>query len=184
MSCRTHVLPLGFGLSAVLCFSPTATAEDPPPRPRPPARVYTNEDLDRVHALRDETGVSSVPAVAPGRDAESGPRAGRRDTSRADAARGRGEAYWRRQAETNREKVRRLLDQAEELRSRIVREEDRRFRTSRSTRRSSPGSGVVRDDRIATLQAKLAVLERRAREAEEDLADRARRDGALPGWLR
>ncbi|HVO12153.1 MAG TPA: hypothetical protein VMX54_15540 [Vicinamibacteria bacterium] len=177
MSSRTHVFPLGFGLSAVLCFSTTSPAEDPPPRPRPPARVYTNEDLDRVHAVRDETGVSSVPAVVP-REAEPGLRVQR------DAVRGHGEAYWRRQAETTREKVRRLGEQAEELRMRIAREEDLRFRTSRSTRRSSAASGVSRDDRIATLQARLAAVERRAREAEEDLADRARRDGALPGWLR
>ncbi|HXY42235.1 MAG TPA: hypothetical protein VEQ10_21340 [Vicinamibacteria bacterium] len=179
MSSRTHVFPLGFGLSAVLCFSTTTTAaDDPPPRPRP-ARVYTNEDLDRVHAVRDETGVSSVPAVAPGREAEPGAR-----PSRSDATRGHGEAYWRRQAETTREKVRRLGEQAEELRLRIAREEDLRFRTSRSTHRSPSASGVSRDDRIATLQARLAAVERRAREAEEDLADRARKDGALPGWLR
>jgi len=189
MSSRTHVLPLGFGLSAVLCFSTTTAADEKPPRPRPPARVYTNEDLDRVHPLRDETGVSSVPAVPPGRETEPGPRSGRRDATRGDptrddATRGRGEAYWRRQAETTREKVRRLREQADELRLRVAREEDLRFRTSRSTRRSPSSSGVSRDDRIATLQAKLAAIERRAREAEEELADRARRDGALPGWLR
>ena len=184
MSSRTHVLPLGFGLSAVLCFATTNAAEEKPPGPRPPARVYTNEDLDRVHSLREETGVSSVPAVAPGREAVPGPRAGRPGATRDGDTRGHGEAYWRRQAETTRERVRRLGDQAGELRLRIAREEDLRFRTGRSTRRSSAASGVSRDDRILTLQARLAAVERRARQAEEDLAERARKDGALPGWLR
>ncbi len=65
MTLRTTVLPLGFGLSAILCVS-TAPADDAPASPpRLPARVYTNADLDRVRPFRDQTGVRSVPAVAP-----------------------------------------------------------------------------------------------------------------------
>jgi len=49
---------------------------------------------------------------------------------------------------------------------------------------TSPGSASLSGSGSSRLQAKLASLERRLREMEEDLADRARRDGALPGWLR
>ena len=33
---------------------------------KPAVPVYTNEDLERVHPFRDETGVASVPAFPPG----------------------------------------------------------------------------------------------------------------------
>ena len=46
-------------------------------------------------------------------------------------------------------------------------------------RRASSGAGSA-----ATLRARLVALERRMRQMEDDLAERARRAGALPGWLR
>jgi hypothetical protein len=175
---RTSVLPLGFGLSAVLCFGPAAPADEPPPRPeRPPARVYTNEDLARVHPFRSETGVDSVPAFKPGppeRESRSG-------ASRAGSA-ARGEPYWRREAEKARGRMRTLVDQAETLRARIAAREDERRQATRQGRgRSSAGATA---DTTATLRAQLASVERRMRELEDDLAERARREGALPGWLR
>ena len=36
----------------------------------------------------------------------------------------------------------------------------------------------------ATLRARLVALGRRMRQMEEDLSERARRERALPGWLR
>ena len=90
MSLRTTVLPLGFGLSAVLCVS-TAPADDDPAAPkRPPARVYTNDDLDRVQPFRDETGVRSVPAVAPGRPSARETSRERRGSDRSTLRPGRG----------------------------------------------------------------------------------------------
>jgi septal ring factor EnvC (AmiA/AmiB activator) len=171
MTFRTVVLPLGFGLSAVLCVSPASADEDPAPAPRPPVRLYTNADLDRVHPFRDETGVRSVPAVAP--DDRPAP---------AEKRRGRGEDYWRREAARVRERVRAMEAQASELRAEIAEQAEEASRVLGQRRRSSASlSGSGSSPR---LRAKLAGLERRLREMEDDLAERARRDGALPGWLR
>jgi hypothetical protein len=170
MTLRTVVLPLGFGLSAVLCSSARGTPDEPGGGKRPPVRVYTNEDLDRVRPFRDETGVRSVPAVP----------AGERETAGAPDARprGRGEEYWRREAERVRDRVQAMEAQAAELRAEIA---ERAAKASQLTsgRRASSGSGSA-----GPLRAKLEALERRMRQAEDRLADRARREGALPGWLR
>ena len=166
MTLRITVLPLGFGLSAVLCVSSAPAGAE-----HPPARVYTNEDLDRVHPFRGETGVHSVPAAPPAEPAPSGPpdrRLGRR-----------GEDYWRREAARVRERVRALEAQAGELRARIAEQAEQESRQLVRNRRASPGSSSG-----ARLRAKLLGLERRRRETEDDLAERARREGALPGWLR
>jgi hypothetical protein len=171
MTLRTVVLPVGFGLSAVLCLSSAASDEDP--APRPPVRVYTNEDLDRVRPFRDETGIRSVPAVAP--DDRPAPRP-------AEKRRGRGEDYWRREAARVLERVRAMEARAADLRSEIAQQADEASHVLSPRRRSSAslsGSGSS-----ARLRARLASLERRMREIEEELAERARRDGALPGWLR
>jgi len=171
MTLRRVVLPLGFGLSAVLCVSTAGADEDPAPAPRPPVRVYTNEDLDRVRPFRDETGIRSVPAVAPGdRPAP------------AEKQRGRGEDYWRREAARVRERARALQAQASELRAEIAEQAEGTSQVLGRRRRSSASLSGAGSS--ARLRAKLASLERRLREMEEDLADRARRDGALPGWLR
>ena len=171
MTLRTMVLPLGFGLSAALCVHAAAADEDPPPAARPPVRVYTNEDLERVHPFRDETGIRSVPAVSP--DERSAP-------VRAEKARGRGEEHWRREAARVRERVRAMQARAAELRASIAEQADEasHFLSRGRSSASLSGNGASR------LQSRLAALERRIREMEEDLAERARRDGALPGWLR
>jgi hypothetical protein len=178
MTLRATVLPLGFGLSAVLCV-PTAPADDgAPPKERPPARVYTNADLDRVRPFRDETGVSSVPAVAPEAQAPGARSLERRGSALVDAH-GRGEDYWRREAERVRDRLRAMETQADELRLRIAeRTEEARGQLTRG-RRGASGEGSA-----ATLRGRLASLERRMREMELDLSERARHARALPGWLR
>jgi len=174
MTFRTVVVPLGFGLSAVLCLSGASAEEEPPPARRPPVRVYTNADLDRVHPYRDETGVRSVPAVTP--DDRPAPPAS------SEKGRGRGEDYWRREAARVRERVRATEEQAAELRAQIAEQAEEASRVLGRRRASSASlSGGASS---ARLRSKLASLERRGREMEEELADRARRDGALPGWLR
>ena len=170
MTSRTLVLPLGFGLTAVLCVPALASDAAPPGRPAP--RVYTNEDLDRVHRLRDQTGVHSVPAEAPGDETTAAPEV--------TPSRGRGEDYWRREAARARDRVQGMEAQAAGLRAQIAERAEEAARELTGRRRSSksgPSSEV-------TLRAKLGALERRMRQIEDDLADRARRDGALPGWLR
>ena len=173
MTLRTMVLPLGFGLSAVLCVSAAAAKDDPPPTARPPVRVYTNEDLDRVRPFRDETGVRSVPSVAP--KERSAP-------ALAETPRRRSEAHWRREAARVRERIRAMEAQASDLRASIAEQADEAAHFLGRRRRSS--ASLSGDGSSSRLRAKLASLERRIREMEEDLGERARRDGALPGWLR
>lgn len=174
MTSRTLVLPLGFGLTAVLCLPAVASDALPPERPAP--RVYTNEDLDRVHRLRDQTGVHSVPAAAPDTEAPralDGPGAALVD------AFGRGEEYWRREAERVRDRVRALEIEADELRLRVAERAEEEGRSVGRDRRGSTGRGSV-----ATLRARIDALERRIEQMDIDLSERARRARALPGWLR
>lgn len=138
---------------------------------KPPARLYTNADLERVHPFVAETGVTSIPAAADGGgralETEVGPRRPAR----------RGEAYWRAEAARVHERVRALEERAAALRGRIA-ERAREPEVFGRRRSSSGGSGT------ASLQASLAAVERRILKTEDDLEERARRDGALPGWLR
>jgi hypothetical protein len=180
MTLRKTVLP-GFGLSALLCASATAPDDAPASSQRPPARLYTNEDLDRVRPFRDETGVRSVPAVAPDVSKRQGAGALGGGSAMVDAH-GHGEEYWRREAERVRDKVRAMETQADELRLRIAdRAEEASHTLTRGRRSSSSGS---RATSAASLRARIAALERRMKEMEVDLSERARRARALPGWLR
>jgi hypothetical protein len=134
---------------------PLAAAQEKP-------RVYTNEDLERVAPYRDQTGGTSPPSAA---RAEPAARAPQKDA-------GRDERYWRQQAERTAEQVRKLREQAAALAERV---EDRR---------RQPGVPPYSDPQVVTLERKRQALEARAREAESRLEERARRAGALPGWLR
>jgi hypothetical protein len=141
-----------------------------PTEEKKPVPLYTNEDLDRVSSQRDQTGVSSSVAVpaepAPSRDP-------------GDGARARSEAYWRREAGRLQDRLRPVRERIEDLRARIAERESQPAARSLS-RRAAPG-------REATLDAwrrQLAALEARVRETEARFEDRARRAGALPGWLR
>jgi hypothetical protein len=125
--------------------------------------AYTNDDLDRVAPRRDETGVNSKPAVAAPAPAPAS------SGSKGD---GRGEEYWRREAERLRERLQPLEERAADLRVKI----DQRQRT--------PGVLPYTDARVRALQRDLATVEAKARDLESRLEERARRAGALPGWLR
>jgi hypothetical protein len=173
MTTRCSVLPLGFGLSAVLCFASASSADDAPPASRPPVRVYTNEDLARVHPFRSQTGVDQHPAIAVDTRESSRPPRGE--------GRGRGEEYWRREAARLRERMSALVEQAETLRARIAeREQAQRRRGGRGSR----GSATSTADATTAMRVRLLAIERRMRQLEEDFADRTRREGVLPGWLR
>lgn len=175
MSCRTVVHPLAFGLSAVLCLAEAPSADETPP-PRPPSRVYTNADLDRVHPFAHETGVRSVPAVPIGVRGEApAPR---------EPKRGRGEDFWRSEARRVRGRLADLAAQRDGLRAEIAARESERRSTPRPARGGRSAASLSAGSPDARLLARLASLERRMRDLEDDLLDRARRDGALPGWLR
>ena len=152
------------GLSLlVLALGTAGAAEEKKPVP-----VYTNDDLDRIAPFRDQTGVNSPAApvtatVAPGR-AESG-------------GAGKAEAYWRREVEKLRARQQRGHARIDTLRSRLAAAEAR----------SGPRSGEARARAAAQVEmwrADIEVLEAQLREEDARFADRARRAGALPGWLR
>jgi hypothetical protein len=123
-----------------------------------------------VHPFRDQTGVHSVPAEPPAAAAPSA-------QTRERPARS-GESYWRREAARVRARVLSLENRAAELRAQIAERTEEAGRLLTRRRRASSEGGD------ATLRARLAGVERRIREEEADLLERARRDGALPGWLR
>ena len=152
-------MPLGSlsALAALLCL-PLAANE---PAQRRPARVYTNDDLDRVAPRRGETGVLSTapPPPAPAAPEKAPPH-------------DHGEAYWRREAGRVKERVEALRERARDLRLRV------------EERRRKPGVRPYSDPQVEALQERLSALEARIREMESSFLDRARREGALPGWLR
>jgi hypothetical protein len=159
------------GLLAVACATTAACADEAPrPAPRTPVRVYTNADLERVHAFVTETGVSSVPAVPAGESP---------GVEREPESRGQGEAYWRREAAAVRERLRALEERAAGLRTRIAERERAKDDTVYGARKRSASGSTS-----ASLRASLAAVERRIGNTQDDLEERARRDGALPGWLR
>jgi hypothetical protein len=164
---------LALGLSLVVPVRSGARDEPAPANARSKARLYTNDDLDRVHPFAAETGVRSVPAVA------DVPASARETATRREGRSARqGEAYWRAEAERVRQKLRALEERAGGLRARIAE------RSSRSEVFGRRGSSSSRGTSLVSLQSSLAAVERRARLLEDDLAERARRAGALPGWLR
>ena len=139
-----------------LCASLPAGAED-----RKPVPLYTNDDLARVSPRRDETGVFTMPKAARETVAPAEPR----QTAR-------GEAYWRREAERVRQKV-------EPLRQRIA---ELRFRMDERERR--PGVRPVTDSQLQAMSRRLRLWEQQMHDIEDRFEERARRAGALPGWLR
>jgi hypothetical protein len=137
------------------------------------APLYTDEDLARVSPFRDQTGVASIPAVTPSQDeADSHLRAEHESRARADS-----ESYWRREAQRHRSRqaalVRRIRSVARQL-------DGARRRKSAQDPRSSSRRG----DPIRSLEDRLATLEEERRDEDSAFEDRARRAGALPGWLR
>ena len=125
---------------------------------------YDNDDLRRVSPRRGETGVASEPAVAPAAAREPAP------------AREHGEEYWRAEGEKLREQLSRLRQQASALRLRI---EAASAREAAKKPRGLDASGGVE-----TLRQRLRLIEDDIREREARFEERARRERALPGWLR
>jgi len=149
-----------------------------PDTEKKPVPVYTNEDLDRISPHRDETGVNSkvtVPAVRP--SSTRGP----------DDGRARSEAYWRQQADSLHVRLQRARERIDDLRARLAEREakaaEESFRSS-SRRGRSRASSPSSDASLEAMRRQLAALEARVRDEESRFEERARREGALPGWLR
>jgi hypothetical protein len=158
------------GLRLLLLASGAAPSEEKKPVP-----VYTNEDLDRISPHRDETGVNSRVAVPV-------PRAP--STRGSDDGRARAEAYWRKQADVLHVRLQRVRERIDDLRARIAEKE---AKAGEESFRSRSRRGAARASSEAPLEAmrrQLAALEARVRDEETRFEERARREGALPGWLR
>jgi len=169
MSPLMPFLRRAIGLLVAACAAVTEAHDAPRPSSRRPVRVYTNDDLERVHPFAAETGGSSTPATAPDVDEA---------TESNSRPRGRGERYWRQEAARVRERLRSLEERAAGLRAQIA---ERSRETPVYGRRSASSS---KPSGVASLNASLAAVERRIRSTRDDLEERARQDGALPGWLR
>jgi hypothetical protein len=158
------------GLSLIVLAVGTAGAAEE----KKQVPVYTNDDLDRIAPFRDQTGVSSsgAPVTTSRLPAD---KAGKAGPSGDFAA--KSEAYWRREADKLRARQQKARDRIENLRSRLAAVEAR----------SGPRSGEARARSAAQAEiwrGQISVLEARMREEDGQLTDRARRAGALPGWLR
>jgi hypothetical protein len=148
---------------------------------RDAAPSYTNQDLDRMAPRRGEIGVLSTPAFKGG----EAPAKGRPGDEH-------GEAYWRAEARKVRGGLLRLQARADTTRVRLLkaREAAREsaFRSARSGAAGRSTSGATHapaaEARVAALEAELRRIQREMRAREEDLEERARREGALPGWVR
>jgi hypothetical protein len=141
--------------SALVCAAPPVQGDE-----EKKTRVYTNDDLELYEHLRS----APIPTPAPAREAD------RRAES--PASPGRGEAYWRREAERLHDRLEELRQRAEDL---AVRVEDRRGR---------PGVRPYSDPQIESWERRRKTILERVRDMESRFLDRARREGALPGWLR
>ena len=158
----------GAGVGICLALLRPCAAEE-----KKAVRVYTNEDLERIHPYRDQTGVTSTPAVTTTGETTGGKtRQGRRAGATVGTERRSAEEQWRRAAEKLREKLQPARDRAEDLREKI------------EERRRQPGVRPYSDPKVVAYQRKLEVLEKRIRDAESNFEDRARRLGVLPGWIR
>jgi len=142
----------------------TWAAEETPSVP-----TYTNDDLRRVSPRRGETGVLSKPAVPPG--------AGNATPA---ARRPRGEDYWRAEAERLHDRLRSLRQRSDDLRL-LIEQRERQQRRQQATARRSP---TAAPDSTEVLRRRLLSLEAEIRDRESRFEERARREGALPGWLR
>lgn len=134
-------------------------------------RVFTNADLERMAPCRYQTGALSRVGNGTGEKPEQPggqPRMGARGRARPDDP----EADWRAQWRSVDQKARKLRGQARELRQEA--EEAPRHPKKPILGRRSP----------SLLLTRAKALEAEARELEEEFNERARREGALPGWLR
>jgi flagellar biosynthesis/type III secretory pathway protein FliH len=156
--------------------APIGAAEEPRPR-----NSFTNDDLDRIAPRRGETGVLSTPALKPSEATK--------DKGSAKAGEERGESYWRSEADKVHSGLQRLRAQAEAARLRLEKARrnarDAGFEAARASAKSGASRDAGRNDvHLAELEADLRSLEQEIRSREQELEERARRAGALPGWIR
>ena len=161
---------------SIAAIALTATPQRPacslPPSSSAAPRVDTNADLERMAACRYQTGAQSEAGTSPpSKPARASRRS--RGVSPADAADPYAiEADWRARWRSVDQRSRKLRQEARELRQEAL-EAPRDPKKQRAGRRSP-----------TLLISRARSLEADARELEDEFQERARREGALPGWLR
>ncbi|MCL4818604.1 MAG: hypothetical protein KJ067_05665 [Vicinamibacteria bacterium] len=141
-----------------------------------PTPSYTDADLARYAAMRAPLDAAE-PAPTPAPTARG--RAKRDQTvpddlEREAAQRASEERYWRREAEKARAQARRHEERAAVLEAQAA---ERR----RAASRARPGSAPPA---VAAAERRAQVEREQARHVLDQLEERARREGALPGWIR
>ena len=141
---------------------------------RPEAHVYTNADLDRMSACRYQTGVLSETAAEPVATRSASRKGVARSSSSSNPRTDRetSEADWRARWRSVDQKARKLRREADQLRQEAA--EAQRDRKKQPQGRRSP----------SLLLGRARSLEADARDLEDEFQERARGEGALPGWLR
>ena len=138
------------------------------PAARPPA-VTTRRSRSPLHQRRP--GPPRAPSRADGRHIAAGRRL-RSWPERPPRPTGRGEAYWRREAERLQDRLEPLAERAGRLRTRLAQLESGRPNAAPAMPRPAQLTGGVGSNGSAHAPPGGAF------------DDRARREGALPGWLR
>lgn len=161
-------------LTLTLAALTLAASPDCSPVKRPlSGKVFTNADLDRLAACRPRTETRAETPPSPEPVAPTPGRRGRGSTPERGAVDGdAAEADWRARWRSVDQKARHLRREARELRQEA--EQAPRDPKKKPTGRRAPSILVSRAE----------SLEAEARELEDEFQARARREGALPGWLR
>ena len=146
------------------CALPEKTATAP--------RVFTNADLELMSACRYQTGALSKSGAGPSEPSPKGRGGSRPSGLRSGPAADAAEADWRARWQAIDQKAKRLRREALDLRREAG--EASRDPKRRPTGRRSP----------SLLLHRALRLELEAMELEDEFQERARREGALPGWLR
>ncbi len=130
--------------------------------PGRPARSFRNDDLERYRRRRAPQSTSvALPAASP--PAAAPPR---------DVARER--VYWRKEAQQHEREVAKVEASLRRL--------EWRLNEKRSKRRSR--EWLTEDPTIALLEDSIRSLTEERDRLQERFRERARKEGALPGWLR
>ena len=154
-----------------ISFAPPQAGCLLPPGSLSERRVFTNADLERMAACRYQTGAQSEVGTDPAERSSRSPRSGAKVSAPEHAGGSAIEADWRAQWRSIDQKTRRLRREARELRQEAG--EAPKGPKKPSGRRSP-----------SLLISRAGSLEAEAKDLEDEFQERARREGALPGWLR
>lgn len=126
-----------------------------------PARAFGDDDLERYRRGRSKDSLPAAPPATPP------PAAAPHDLTRE-------KVYWRKEAQQHQREVAKIEASLRRLQWRL--------NEKRSRRRSR--DWLTEDPSIALLEDSIRSLTEERQRLEERFRERARKEGALPGWLR